>query len=46
MDAINSATSVGQLEAVLPTIVKTEGKAVKELLIKSFNNKKIALRDK
>jgi len=46
LDLINSSTSVSQLEGVLPLISKAEGKAVKELLIKSFNLKKIALNGK
>jgi hypothetical protein len=46
LDLINTATNVAQLEMVLPIISKTEGKAVKDLLIKQFNQKKIQLMDK
>jgi len=46
IDAINKADSIKQLETILPVISKTEGQAVKTLLIKKYNDKKITLSEK
>ena len=46
IDKIKQASTLGELEANLPEISRAEGKAIKELLITHFNQKKIALTDK
>jgi hypothetical protein len=43
MDKINSSTTVAQVNSLKSTIEKQEGKAVKDLLIKAFNEKLIKL---
>jgi len=43
IDLINTSTSVEQLEKVLPLINKQEGKAVRDLLVKLYNKKRIEL---
>lgn len=46
IDKINKATNVAELDTLLPSISKIEGKAVKDMLIRSYNNKKIVLSEK
>ena len=46
IDNIEKAQATAELEAVLPIISKTEGKAIKELLINKYNNKKVLLAEK
>lgn len=46
IDLINKATSVPEIESLLPTISKIEGKAIKDLLVQKYNQKKIELVDK
>jgi len=46
IDTIDKVKTLEQLDNILPTISKIEGKAVKSLLIKKYNDKKIALSEK